>query len=442
MGAYIPSTAAEQRAMLDAVGVETFDDLFAAVPASMKVKALDLPSGKSELEVLDEMSLRAGKNHVFSTVFRGAGAYRHYIPAIVKSVTAKEEFLTAYTPYQAEISQGILQSIFEYQTMICALTGMQVSNASVYDGAAAAAEAVAMCTDRKRKKAIVSGAMHPMVIETIQTYCFGSHTEVVIVPTKDGATDLDALRAELDETTACVLASQPNYFGVIEDAAAIGEAAHTAGAKFVLSANPIAQAILKTAGACSADVAVGEGQPLGMPLGFGGPYLGFMTATEEMLRKLPGRIVGETTDAKGRRGFVLTLQAREQHIRREKASSNVCSNQALCALTAGAYLAAMGPQGMREVAEQCAAKAHYAASRLCSINGVQMVYSREFFHEFVTTCPIDPQVLMRALAKRDILGGLPLDDGAILWCVTERNTKAQIDALCAAVQEVCDATAV
>ncbi len=437
MGSYIPTTDTDRDAMLKAVGVSSMDALYDAVPAAMRVGSLALPRGKSELEVLAAMRELAAKNKVFGAVFRGAGAYNHYVPAIVRSVTAKEEFLTAYTPYQPEISQGILQSIFEYQTMICALTGLAVSNASVYDGASAAAEAAAMCVDRKRNKILVSAALNPMFIETVMTYCFGSGNPVEMIPEKDGVTDLAALSALLDETTACVMIGQPNFYGQIEDARAFTDAAHAAGAKCVLCVNPVAMALLETPGECGADIAVGEGQPLGMPLSFGGPYLGFMTASEAMMRKLPGRIVGETTDLDGKRAFVLTLQAREQHIRREKASSNVCSNQALCALTAGVYLAAVGADGLRTVATHCVSKAHLLAEKLGEIDGFARVYPGEFFHEFVTACPGDPEALMAALEQKNILGGLPLPDGNILWCCTEQNTAAQIEALVSAVKEVC-----
>ena len=328
MGSYLPSTDGERQAMLEAIGCRSMDDLYAQVPPEMRVDRLDLPDGKSELEVRRILEDMAAKNTVFPSVFRGAGAYRHYIPSIVKSVTSKETFLTAYTPYQAELSQGVLQSIFEYQTMICTLTGMDASNASIYDGASAAAEAVAMCRDRKRSTVLLSAAIHPMVRRTVETYCFGNGMEVRIVPMKNGFTDAQALAGLLDDTVACFYLQQPNYFGRIESAKELGEAAHAAGAKFIMGVNPIAMAVLKTPGECGADIAVGEGQPLGMPLSFGGPYLGFMAATAALTRKLPGRIVGETADHDGRRAYVLTLQAREQHIRREKASSNVCSNQA------------------------------------------------------------------------------------------------------------------
>ena len=436
MGSYLPSTAEERQSMLEAIGCQSMEDLYAQVPPEMRVEKLDLPEGKSELEVRRILEGLAAENTVFPAVFRGAGAYRHYIPAIVKSVTSKETFVTAYTPYQAELSQGVLQSIFEYQTMICALTGMDASNASLYDGASAAAEAVAMCRDRKRSTVLLSAAAHPMVRRTVETYCFGNGMTVKTVPTKNGFTDAEALAQMLDGTVACFYLQQPNYYGRIEAARALGEAVHAAGGKFIMGVNPIAMALLKTPGECGADIAVGEGQPLGLPLSFGGPYLGFMAATSALARKLPGRIVGETTDHQGRRAYVLTLQAREQHIRREKASSNVCSNQALCAMTAAVYLAAMGPRGLRQAAESCMAHARYAAERICAVKGFDLVYPGPYFHEFVTTCPGDPARVLEGLARRGILGGLPLEDGNLLWCATEVNTKGEIDALEQALREV------
>ena len=436
MGSYLPSTAEERQSMLEAIGCQSMEDLYAQVPPEMRVEKLDLPEGKSELEVRRILEGLAAENTVFPAVFRGAGAYQHYIPAIVKSVTSKETFVTAYTPYQAELSQGVLQSIFEYQTMICALTGMDASNASLYDGASAAAEAVAMCRDRKRSTVLLSAAAHPMVRRTVETYCFGNGMTVKTVPMKNGFTDAQALSELLDDTVACFYLQQPNYYGRIEQARELGGAVHAAGGKFIMGVNPIAMAVLKTPGECGADIAVGEGQPLGLPLSFGGPYLGFMAATAALTRKLPGRIVGETTDHQGRRAYVLTLQAREQHIRREKASSNVCSNQALCAMTAAVYLAAMGPRGLRQAAESCMAHARYAAERICAVKGFDLVYPGPYFHEFVTTCPGDPARVLEGLARRGILGGLPLEDGNLLWCATEVNTKGEIDALEQALREV------
>ena len=436
MASYIPSTQEERLEMLKAVGLTDYRDLYQDVPAEMYLEdgALNIPEGKSELEVSRMVTAMAAKNRVFSTVLRGAGAYDHYIPSIVKYIPAKEEFLTAYTPYQAEMSQGILQSIFEYQTGICELTGMDVSNASVYDGATAAAEAVAMCRDRKRRVTLVSGTAHPDTVNTVRTYCYGTNDEMIVVPTRDGKTDLEALKNLLDGNIACVYVQQPNFYGQFEDTAAIAEAVHANGSLFILGCNPIALGIMKSARDQGADIAVGEAQPLGMPLSFGGPYLGYMATTEKLMRKLPGRIVGQTVDAKGERAFVLSLQAREQHIRREKASSNICSNQALCALTAGLYLAAMGPKGLAQAANQSMAKAHYLADALCAIDGVSLAHSGPWFHEFVTVTPKTKEVL-KALEDNDILGGLPIADG-ILWCVTEKVTREQLDKAVAIVKEV------
>ena len=427
MGNYLPTTEAQRKEMLDVIGLKSIDDLYASVPKELILKSPpDIPSGKSELELFRLMERIAKKNTVFPYVFRGAGAYRHYIPAIVNAVVSKECLLTAYTPYQAEISQGILQSIYEFQTMICEITGMDVSNASVYDGATAAAEAVMMCRDRKRTKALVSAAAHPDVLAVIKTYCWAGGYPLELIPCKDGATDLDALEDRLSDDVACVYLAQPNYFGVIEDTVRAGQLAARSNAKYIMSINPIAAALLKTPAECGADIAVGEGQPLGMPLSFGGPYLGFMATRNDMVRKLPGRIVGQTTDIEGKRAFVLTLQAREQHIRREKASSNICTNQALCAMTASAYVAAMGPKGMRQAAHLSMSTAHYLAKELGKLDGFALKYKSEFFHEFVTERPQDAGRILVDLEKHGILGGLPIEDG-LLWCATEMNAKEDID---------------
>ena len=436
MGSYVPSTGTQREEMLRAVGVSSTRDLFRDVPEQMLLtEPLRIPEGMSELEVSRAMTAMAAENRVYGTVLRGAGAYDHYIPSIVKYIPAKEEFLTAYTPYQAEMSQGLLQSIFEYQTMICELTGMDVSNASVYDGATAAAEAAAMCRDRKRRVTLVSAAAHPDTINTIRTYCYGTGDEMRIVPEKDGKTDLDALREMLTTDVASFYVQQPNFHGLFEDAETLGAAVHKVGALYVMGCNPIALAIMKTPRDCGADIAVGEGQPLGLPLAAGGPYLGYMATTEKHMRKLPGRIVGETTDAQGRRAYVLSLQAREQHIRREKASSNICSNEALCALTAGLYMSTMGPDGMAQAAEQSMAKAHYLAGALCTIDGVELAYDGAYFHEFVTHMPRREEVLS-ALAEGDILGGLPIGEDGVLWCATEKVSRAQLDKAVSIVKEV------
>lgn len=436
MGSYVPNTVKERQEMLEKIGCQAIDDLFGNIPEDVKIKGgLKIPEGMSELEIRKTMEKIAGKNKVFSTIFRGAGAYKHYIPSIVKSVTSKENLVTAYTPYQAEISQGILQSIFEYQTMICDLTGMDTSNASVYDGAASAAEAIAMCRERKRTKALISGAVQPSVLETVKTYCYGNGIELEVIPEKDGKTDLNYIKEHVDKETACVYIQHPNYYGNLEDAQAIGETVHEAGAKFIMGVNPISLGILKTPREYGADVAVGDGQPLGLPMAFGGPYLGFMACVSSMQRKLPGRIVGQTVDHNGKTGYVLTLQAREQHIRREKASSNICSNQALCALAVSVYLAAMGNEGLENAAVQCTSKAHYLAAELEKI-GWQVENKGEFFHEFVTSSEISSEKALKVLEDAGILGGYPLDDHRILWCCTEMNTKDEMDEVVRILKEV------
>ena len=454
MGTYVPNTTEEQLSMLKAIGLNTMDELYEAIPKQVKLNApLDIPKGMSEMEVSGKMRRIAGKNRVYDTIFRGCGAYRHYIPSIVKQITSKEEFMTAYTPYQAEISQGILQSIFEYQTMICELTGMQVSNASVYDGASAAAEAVIMTKERKRKKALISASVNPMIIETICTYISGTDMELELIPVKDGLTDIEGLKSKLDDNTSCVLIQQPNYYGLLEDGDAIGSILADTDVKYIMSCNPISLGILKTPAEYGADIAVGEGQPLGLGLSFGGPYLGFMATTDKLMRRLPGRIVGETQDSEGRRAFVLTLQAREQHIRREKASSNICSNQALCAMTAAVYLAAMGNEGLKQAATLSMSKAHYLADRLCEIEGYDMVYQGEFFNEFVTTTNTDVDKVLKTLSDHGILGGYPLEGSnkltghmldsdtsnhkrQLLWCATEINTKEEIDNIICILKQV------
>ena len=436
MGRYIPNTDEEQKKMLEEIGFSSFEELFAQIPEKVRLKReLELPEGKSELEVQKAMTRLSEKNKVFPVMFRGAGAYRHFIPAIVRSVVSKETLVTAYTPYQAEMSQGILQSIYEFQTMVSDLTGMDIANASVYDGAAATAEAVAMCQEKKRKKAFISSLLQPETISTVKTYCHGNGMEVEIIPEKEGITDIDFLKEKIDESTACVVIQNPNYFGIIEPAKEIGEVAHEVGAKYIMNVNPMSLGILKTPREYGADIAVGDGQPIGLPLSFGGPYLGFMACVENMTRKIPGRLVGKTVDKKGRIGYVLTLQAREQHIRREKASSNVCSNQALCALTVSVYLSAMGKEGLKNVAVQCMSKAHYMADELKKI-GFGLEYGKEFFHEFVTVSNIPSDEILKKLEEKDILGGLPLDERRILWCCTELNSKEDIDEVINILKEV------
>ena len=434
MGNYIPDTPLEQTEMLKKLGFSSYDDLYAMVPQEAKLKDLKLPEGKSEMEVSQIVSDIAGTNTVYRDIYRGAGAYKHYIPAIVKTITSNEKFLTAYTPYQAEISQGVLQSIFEYQTQICELTGMEVSNASVYDGAVAAAEAIFMCLERKRNEVLLSADIHPDVRKVIETYCESRSVTVTTLNSHDFRVCEKDLKEKLNEGTACVLVQSPNYYGVIEDVEALTAIVHEAGAKMIESVNPISLGLLKTPGEMGVDICVGEGQPLGLPLSFGGPYLGFMSCRKDMMRKLPGRIVGQTTDHDGRRCFVLTLQAREQHIRREKASSNICSNEALCAMTASVYLAAMGPDGIRKAAVASASHAHYLKDKLAEL-GFKSCTDQPFFNEFLTESPIEPKKLEKALADKGILMGL-IEGERILWCATECNGKDKIDKLVEAIKEV------
>lgn len=440
MANYIPGTDKEQADMLNSIGYQSFEDLLKGIPDNVRLKRpLEIPKGLSEMEVHKKVTKLSEKNTVFKTIYRGAGAYRHYIPSIVKQVTGKEEFITAYTPYQPEISQGILQTIFEYQTMICELTGMDASNASVYDGATAAYEAVLMCLEKKRRKMLISSTVGPQIIETVKTLCNGIDAQIIVVPEKEGRLDLDLLREMADGETAGVLVQQPNYYGLLEDCTKIGEITKEAEAKYVIHCNPISLGIMKTPREYGADIAVGEGQPLGLPLSFGGPFIGFMAADEKLARRLPGRIAGETKDKEGRRAFVLTLQAREQHIRREKASSNICSNQALCAMTAAVYLSAMGREGLSRAASLSMSKAHYLANALCELPDFSLRFKGEFFHEFVTDYKGDVNRLMSHLEENGILGGLPLDkemEGGILWCATELNTKEEIDVLVELIKEI------
>jgi glycine dehydrogenase subunit 1 len=433
MGSFIPATADERQEMLKESGYSSFDELYKDIPDSVKLKnGPDMPSGMSEMEAQQYIENLSEENIIFKHCFRGAGAYRHYIPAIVKRVTSKETFLTAYTPYQAEISQGILQSIFEYQSMICAITGMDVSNASVYDGSSSAAESALMCIDRRKTRILLSAALPERVLTTVKTYCHSRNASYSMVPEKDGKTDIYSLT--LVKEDACLLIASPNKYGIIEDERKAADICHASGSKLIVYAEPTSLGILETPGECGADIACGEAQPLGMPLSWGGPYLGYMAVKADLMRKLPGRIVGETKDNEGRRAFVLTLQAREQHIRREKASSNICSNEALCALTASVYLAALGKKGFRDVAVQCYSKAHYLCSELDKI-GLRSVFSSDFYNEFVTESPNSAKILS-ALENKGYLGGLPIDDSRILWCTTEVNSKNEIDELVSIIKEV------
>ena len=434
MASYLLNTPAQEKEMLQAIGIEK-KDLFNSIPDALKLnRALNLPHGKSEMDVLAAMSALAQENKVYKTILRGAGSEDHFIPSVVKQLSNREEFVTAYTPYQAEFSQGILQSIFEYQTDICELTGMDGANASVYDGATAAAESISMVLERTRKTILIADSVNPQVIDTIKTYTSCSQAVIKVLKTKGGILHPDILSAALSEETAALMIAQPTYLGGLEKVEELSKLVHEAGAKLIVYAHPLTLAYLKSPRAQGADIAVGEAQSLGLSMAFGGPYLGYMAASADLVRRLPGRIVGQTVDTQGRRAFVLTLQAREQHIRREKATSSLCSNQALCALTASVYVASMGPQGLKEVAEHSLRKAHYFQKELEKI-GFTLKYDVPFFHEFVTVSPIAAKAVERLLAKHDILSGLVLSPHEILWCVTETVSKATLDEVVSVLKE-------
>ncbi|MBS7304233.1 MAG: aminomethyl-transferring glycine dehydrogenase subunit GcvPA [Eubacteriales bacterium] len=435
MSIYTPHTDKDLAEMLAAVGVKKLDDLYADAPKGLKVDKINIPEGKSQMLVEKDFAAMAGKNKIYDTILRGCGAYDHYIPAAVTALVNRSEFVTAYTPYQPEISQGVLQCIFEYQTLMCELSGMEVSNASVYDVGTAVGEAIKMCAERKNK-AVIVGAVNPQTAAVAKTYCSAGNEKLVqVVPDKNGLVDIKALEAAIDDDTACVIAQCPNYFGLIEDMTKIAETAHAKGAKFVYIFNPVAATVLKTPKECGADIAVAEGQPLGMPLSYGGAYLGILTCDAKMSRRMPGRVVGQTVDKNGKTAYVLTLQAREQHIRREKALSSICSNQALCATTAVVYLAMMGKTGMKQVAEACVSKAHYLAKQLTAIDGVKLKYKGEFFHEFTLETEKYTKAVERKLDKMGILGGYKVNATDSIWCVTEKASREVLDQVVAVFKE-------
>ena len=443
--AYIPHTDLERKEMLAAVGLTSLDELYQAVPAEIRFPDLDLPEGISELEVSQELQEMAEANvdtrHF--ACFLGAGAYNHFIPAAVDHMLRRGEFYTAYTPYQPEISQGTLQAIFEYQSLICNLTGMQVSNASHYDGATALAEAAILALNHhrgKRTRLVLSPAIHPHYRQVVRTYMQGMGVE--IVGDEQLPASAEDLPAKIDGNTAMVAVQYPDFFGRVRDWTELGKAAHAAGALLCVVVNPLALGLLRPPSEFDADIVVGDGQPLGIPMSFGGPTLGHFTVKQEFVRKMAGRLVGETVDSRGQRGYVLTLTPREQHIRREKATSNICTNVALMALASAVYLSLMGKQGLRQVAELCYHKAHYAAERLAALPGFSMWTKGPFFHEFVLHCPRPVADLNQALLDFDILGGYDLGQDYpelrdhMLLAFTEMNSREQIDALVEALEEV------
>ncbi len=432
---YIPNTPAEQDDLLAAIGLRNIDELFADIPDGYRNPPLELPAPLSELEIQRELGELAARNRPLGSgpSFLGAGSYHHFIPSIVKAIMTRGEFLTAYTPYQPEVSQGTLQVIFEFQTMISALYGMEVANAGMYDGATSVAEAVLMaCRVTRRQQVIVADTVSPAYRQVIATYCQAQGITIDITPA-------DQVTGAITEATAGIVAQYPNFYGSLEDLQALGEAAHADGALLVVSADPLAMGMLKPPGEFGADIVTGEGQPLGIPPSFGGPYLGLFSCKQQYIRQMPSRLVGRTTDTEGRTGYVLTLQTREQHIRRERATSNICTNEALYALASSIYLAAMGRNGLRQAAELCYHKAHYAANMIDMQRGYTLIRTGEFFQEFVVSCPEAPAQVNRHLMDYNILGGLDVSDrfdNGMLFCVTEMNTRDEIDALVSALSEI------
>ncbi|MFC1564174.1 aminomethyl-transferring glycine dehydrogenase subunit GcvPA [candidate division KSB1 bacterium] len=439
---YIPNSDEDRKEMMEALGIKSIDELFSNIPERHLIKDdWHQYPGISEQSVLKKMGDLARKNDVCKISFLGGGSYDHFIPSMINHVISRSEFYTAYTPYQPEVSQGTLQAIFEYQTMICELTGMDVSNASLYDGASAIAEAALLVSGHtKRKKIIIAASLPSNYKKLLSTYSKGGKYEIVEITCDDGLINRDKLKAELDENAAGLVVQYPNYFGNIENLTELSEIVHEAGGLMIASVNPIALALLKPPGECGVDIVTGEGQVLGNDMNWGGPYLGIFAATKALIRKMPGRIVGKTEDVDGRQGFVLALQTREQHIRREKATSNICTNQGLVALKSVVYMTLMGKEGLREVAGQCTQKAHYLAENICRVPGYSLKFDHPFFHEFAVSCPKPAKDICEKLLAQNIYAGIPLDDvgnpDALLIAVTEQRTKEEMDYFVEKLKEV------
>jgi glycine dehydrogenase subunit 1 len=432
---YFPATDDERKEMLGTIGVKSFDELIANIPQEIRIKKeLDLPPKLSECEALRELYRIAELNlHAGTINLLGAGSYDHFVPSAIGAITGRSEFYTAYTPYQAEVSQGTLQAIYEYQSMICQLTGMDLANASMYDGGSALAEAILLAAAHtKRTDIVIAGVLNPDYRKIVDTYCKSQDINIHQLPVDGGTADLSALKEIVDDTTAAVVVQHPNFYGCLEDVNAIGEITKSKNAIYIAVVNPISLGILSAPGEYGADITVGEGQPLGIGLNFGGPYLGIFAVKDFLMRKIPGRLAGITVDTDGKRGFVLTLQTREQQIRREKATSNICTNQGLMMLAATVYMALLGKQGIREVANLCLQKSHYLAEKIKEIEGCMLKYDRPFFNEFVVTLPQPAAAVVNVLANKKILAGVPLskwggDENDIMIAVTERRLKHELD---------------
>ena len=431
----------DDRDMLSELGMSGFDDLFTDIPAELQTESFDIIPAMSEMEMMRRLNLLAEQNAVHLTNFCGAGCYDHFIPAAVDALAGRAEFFTAYTPYQPEASQGTLQSIYEYQTSMARLTDMELANASLYDGGTALFEAIMMAFRiTKRNRVLIDEGVNPIYRAMLKCYSANLSFEFIELPVKSGMADRHAFKERLNDEAAAVILQNPNFFGCLDDFTDLIEAAHNVGALGIASVYPSSLGVLKTPGAMGADIVVGEGQSLGLPLSFGGPFLGFMNTRKKYVHKMPGRLVGATRDAQGRRGFVLTLQAREQHIRREKATSNICTNEALCALRALIYLSLLGKDGLVQVAEQCASNAAYGWKRLTAIPGVTPTFNTYFFNEFAITLPKNADDVVSALIDKGFAAGFPLGryypgmENAMLVAFTEKRTKEDIDMFAAALE--------
>jgi len=439
---YVPNTDDDQKRMLKAIGVSKIGDLFADIPQALRLnRDLNIPA-LPEMELLTEIEALSRDNREGLTCFAGGGVYDHFIPAAVNTIISRPEFVTSYTPYQAEVAQGTLQVIYEFQTHICRLTGMDIANASMYDGATAAAEAIRLTARiTRRSKAIVSESVNPLYREVISTYLAGSDIEVVTLPMKDGVADLNRLADLVDDATAGVVLAQPNFFGLLEQIDAAVEVIHQAGAKLIMAVDPITQAVLKTPGDYGADIVVGEGQPLGIPLSFGGPLLGFFAAKQELARHMPGRIAGRTKDVDGKDGYVLTLQTREQHIRREKATSNICTNQALCATAASVYMSLLGKSGIKQIALLSIERAQQAALAIFELEGFEPYFSGPFVREFAVRTPRPARDIVLSMVENRVLPGVAAGrwydgmDDCLIVALTEKRTPEDIATLVKGLKE-------
>jgi glycine dehydrogenase subunit 1 len=434
---YVPHTDDDKKKMLEKIGVEDLSGLLEPIPPSLRLKGkLNLPEPLPEMELVKLLNQMAEENRNLNQTisFLGAGAYDHFIPSVINHIISRSEFYTAYTPYQAEVSQGTLQAIYEFQSLICQLTGMDVANASMYDGASAVAEAALMAhAHTNREVILVADSINHHYRVVLDTYANALPIEIKTIPLEDGLVDINYLEKRMDEKVAGLIVQSPNLFGLLENIEKVEPIVHSKGGLLIMVCDPISLGILKSPGDYNVDIALGEGQGMGIPLSFGGPYLGFFAAKQELIRRMPGRIVGETVDSQDRRGYVLTLQTREQHIRREKATSNICTNEALCALASAVYLSLMGKEGLRKVAELCLQKSHYAFEQICEIKGFKPGFTASFFKEFVIQTPIPPREIIDSLSSKNIFAGVDLNrfgikmGNALLVCVTEKRTKEEID---------------